>query len=69
MLRITRKVKKTYKKKSYNKHNCMAIISYLGWIKHSDSYQLYQKWIKPYVNIKRMKGVIRRENIKYNNAK
>ena len=69
MLRISRKVRKVYKKKSYNKHNCMAIISYLGWIKHSDSYQLYQKWIKPYINVKHMKGVIRRENIKYINAK
>ena len=47
----------------------MSIISYLGWIKHSDSYKFYQKWIKPYVNIKRMKGVIRRENFKYGYAK
>ena len=69
MLRISRKVRKVYKKKSYNKHNCMSIISYLGWIKHSDSYKFYQKWIKSYVNIKRMKGVIRRENFKYGYAK
>ncbi|MCK9577595.1 MAG: RNA-directed DNA polymerase [Clostridia bacterium] len=69
MLRISRKVRKVYKKKSYNKHNCMSIISYLGWIKHSDSYKFYQKWIKPYANIKRMKGVIRRENFKYSYAK
>ncbi|MCK9576460.1 MAG: RNA-directed DNA polymerase [Clostridia bacterium] len=69
MLRISRKVRKVYKNKSYNKHNCMSIISYLGWIKHSNSYQLYQKWIKPYINVKRMKGVIRRENFKYGYAK
>jgi len=69
MLRISRKVRKVYKKKSYNKHNCMSIISYLGWIKHSNSYKFYQKWIKPYINVKRMKGVIRRENFKYGYAK
>lgn len=69
MLRTTRKVRKVCKKKSYNKHNCMSIISYLGWIKHSNSYKFYRKWIKPYVNIKRMKGVIRRENFKYGYAK
>jgi hypothetical protein len=69
MLRITRKVKRTFKKKSWNVHNCMAIISYLGWVKHSNSYQLYQKWIKPYVNIKRIKGVIKRENNKHSHAK
>lgn len=69
MLRISRKVRKVYKKKSYSKHNCMSIISYLGWIKHSNSYKLYQKWIKPYINVKRMKGVIRRENFKYGYAK
>ncbi len=68
MLRISRKVKRTYKKKSYNSHNCMAIISYLGWIKHSDSYQFYQKWIKPYINVKRMKGVIKHENYKHKNT-
>lgn len=65
MLRISRKVKKTNKRHSWNYHNCAAIISYLGWIKHSDSYQFYQIRIGPYINVKRIKGVVRRENYKH----
>jgi len=68
MLRISRKIKRTYKKKSWNPHNCKSIISYLGWIKHSNSYQFYKKWVKPYINVKQMKGVIKRESIKHTNA-
>lgn len=68
MLRISRKVRRTAKLKTWNYHNCAAIISYLGWIKHSNSYGFYQRWIKPYVDIKKCKGVIRNENIKRQNA-
>lgn len=32
-----------------------AMMSYFGWLKHSDSYKLYEKY---YVKIKLMKGVI-----------
>lgn len=69
MLRITRKVKKTFKKKSYNSHNCMSIISYFGWLKHSDSYGLYERWVKPYVSVKKLKSAIKNysiERVKFN---
>lgn len=68
MLRITRKVRRTAKKKSWNPHNCKSILSYIGWFKRSNNYGLYQRWVKPYVNIRKMKGVVRHENVQHSNA-
>ena len=69
MLRITRKIRRTAKRKSWNPHNCKSILSYLGWFKRSNNYGLYQKWIRPYIKVKRMKGVIRRESIQCGHAR
>jgi retron-type reverse transcriptase len=68
MLKISRKVRQTAKKKSWNPHNCKSILSYLGWFQHTDNYKMYQQWVKPYINVRRMKGVVRRESIKRCNA-
>jgi hypothetical protein len=68
MLKISRKVRRTAKRKSWNPHNCKSILSYLGWFKRTNNYGCYQKWIKPYINVKRMKGVVRRESLKHRNA-
>ncbi|WP_101908875.1 RNA-directed DNA polymerase [Marasmitruncus massiliensis] len=68
MLRISRKARRTAKRGTWGRRNCAAILSYLGWIKHSDSYHFYQERVKPFVSIKRIKGVIRRENYKHRHA-
>lgn len=68
MLKITRKVRRTERKKSWNPHNCKSILSYLGWFKHTNNYGMYQKWVRPYINVRKMKGVVRRESIKRGNA-
>jgi len=69
MLKATRKVKRTAKRKSWSAHNCASILSYVGWIKHSNSYNLYQKWIKPYIKKSYLEGVVSNESIKCNNAR
>jgi len=61
MFRITRKIKRVKKRNSYNAHNCMSIISYLGWLKHCNSYTLYINWIKPYINMPKIKSIVRRQ--------
>lgn len=58
-LRIKRRIKKVYKKNKINYTDASAIISYTGWIKHCNSYTYAKKYIKPYVNIKKCKGVIK----------
>ena len=70
MLRITRKVKRTWKKGRATYHDSAAIISYLGWIKHSDSHALFVQRIEPYLNITTLKAVIRRkETLPYGKKK
>ena len=68
-LRIKRRAKKIYKKRSLNYKDSAAMLSYLGWLKHSNSYNYYLKNIKPYVNINEMKEVVRNESRKRNQAK
>lgn len=61
-LRIARRARKIYKKKCKpNYSDCAAMISYCGFIKHSDSRNYYTKRIAPYVNIESMKGIISNE--------
>ena len=50
-LRIKRRAKKIFKKGYLNLKDASAMVSYMGWIKSSDSYYFYHKHIKPYVNI------------------
>jgi RNA-directed DNA polymerase len=68
MLRITRKVKKVSKKGDKTFSDAAAIISYMGWIKHTDSYLLYRDRIKPYIKINRMINIVRKESIKNANS-
>lgn len=58
-LRMKRRIKKVSKKKTINMLDASAVISYYGWIKHCNKYNFTQKYIKPYVNLKKCKGVIR----------
>lgn len=65
-LRIKRRIKKISKKKEMSYKDASAIMSYNGWIVHADSYNYTQKYIKPYVNFKKVKEVIRNESRKRN---
>ena len=68
-LRIKRRAKKIYKRKKIRLSDASAMISYYGWLKHCDSYNFTQKYIKPYVNINELKGVVSYANRKYNKAR
>ena len=69
-LRIKRRIKKIYKKGNINKTDAGAVVSYYGWIKYANSYNYKQKYIKPYIDIKKCKGVIKYANSrKYSKAK
>ena len=63
-LRIKRRIKKIYKKKKLNTKDAHAILSYTGWIKHSNSYKIRKKYIEQYVNIKKCKEVVKNESRK-----
>lgn len=59
MLRVTRKARKLSKRVVPSYHDACGMISYLGWITHSNSYRLFEKWIKPYLHIQILKRIIR----------
>lgn len=60
MYKATRKAKKIYKKENPTIYDARQMLSYLGWINCTDTYFMYQKWIKPYVNFQRLKRKISR---------
>ena len=58
MYKTTRKAKAISKKDKPDIHDCRQMLSYLGWISHTDTYNVYLRYIKPYVNISAMKKKI-----------
>lgn len=57
-LKIKRKVKKIHKKNFISLHNAYSMISYYGWIIHSNYYNYYNKYIKPYISIEECKSIV-----------
>lgn len=61
MLSATRLAARMDKSKSarrgyYRKH-IQAMLSYVGWFSHSDTYWCFQKYIKPYINVGKLKKI------------
>ena len=50
MLRASRKARRLAKKDKATVYDCMQMLSYLGWIKATNVYGMYSKWIKPFVD-------------------
>lgn len=59
MLRISRRVTRAFKRKKPTRTDAYAIISYMGWIKCTDTNGFYEKWIKPKVDFNQLKNIIR----------
>lgn len=55
MYKATRKARKISKKEKPTIYDARQMLSYLGWIDCTDTYLMYQKWIKPYVSFQRLK--------------
>lgn len=70
MLRITRTVRRVWRRGKATYKDASAIISYLGWIKHSDSHNLFVTRIEPYLKIQLLKRVVqRKETVLYGKKK
>ena len=68
MLRIARKAKTVARKPYISLTNASGMVSYMGYIQNSDSREFYEKHVQPFVNIRKLKGVISNENRKHNQA-
>lgn len=68
-LSIMRAVKRILKLgKRVKAKDAMSFMSRIGWLRHCNSKYFYDKYIKPYINIKKLKGLIRDESRKQYNA-
>ena len=55
MLKATRKAKKISKKEKPTVYDIKQMMSYLGWLDDTDTYNMYLKRIKPYVSFQKYK--------------
>ena len=60
MLKATRKARRIAKKSKTTIYDCRQMLSYLGWIKATQTYQMYLQRIKPKVNFQRLKRYVSR---------
>ncbi len=58
MLSCTRKVNRISKKNRITWYDATAILSYMGYVTHTDTYAMYEERIKPYANIKKLKKIV-----------
>jgi len=57
-LRIRRRIAKIKKKKYLNYKDACAVVSYWGWIKRSDSFNFYNKNIRPTISVGKAKKAV-----------
>ena len=58
LLRATRKAKAIRKKNILSWYECTQMLCYLGWFKYTNTYKVFEKYIKPIVNIGECKKVV-----------
>jgi len=65
-LAIRRQVTRVSKMKEVTAHAAQSLMSRLGWLRHCNSFNFWHKYVKPFINIRKMKEVIRNESRKHN---
>ena len=55
LVKMTRKARRVCRKPMKTVHDCRQMLSYLGWIDCTNTYGMYKKWIKPFVNFQYLK--------------
>ena len=68
MLATTRRAKKISRGKKVCWKTAASMLSSMGWIKCTDTYEMYLEYIKPYVNVKSMKKIVSKHQRRNNNA-
>lgn len=66
MMKIARKSKKMHKKRFVTIHECRQLLSYFGWIRHTDSINFLVNTILPNFSIKYCKHVVSEYDKKMN---
>lgn len=69
MLKASRKARRIAKKDKITVYESRQMLSYLGWIKDTNTYGMYVAWIKPYVSFQKLKRKIKRHDRNENRRK
>lgn len=60
MLKASRKAARIAKKEGLTIHDARQMLSYLGYIDCTDTYNMYKKWVKPKVSFQKLKRKVSR---------
>lgn len=60
MLKASRKARRLHKKDRPTIHDARQMLSYLGWIDCTDTYRMYLKHVKPFINFQQLKRKVSR---------
>ena len=58
MLKASRKAKRISKKIKPTAYDAKQMLSYLGWVKCTNVYNMYLKWIKPFISFQELKRIV-----------
>lgn len=62
--RIRAKANRIGRKQGATWHDAVSMLSRMGWLKHTDTYGYYKKWIKPNINVRSLKRKVSRHDKK-----
>ena len=68
MLRMIRRATAVSHQEKINPRDASSLLASLGWIKHTDTYGMFQERIKPIVSIKTLRKVVSKRQRRLNNA-
>ena len=66
MTRLTRKAGQVSRQEKINPKDAASLLSSMGWVKHTDTYGMYEERIKPIVSIKKLKKVVSKNQKRIN---
>jgi len=67
MLRLTHTATRISKQEKINPRDASSLLASMGWVKHTDTYGMYEERIKPFVKIKTLKKVVSKNQRRLNN--
>lgn len=66
MLRLTHKAIQVSKQEKINPKDACSLLASIGWVKHTDTYGMYEERIKPIVSIKKLKKIVSKNQKRIN---
>lgn len=66
MLRLTKKAKQISKQNKINPKDAASLLSSMGWVDHTDTYDMYKERVKPYVEVKKLKKIVSKNQRRLN---